>query len=111
MDSRLFKEKRMSDKCMMSTVGRVEKYDRRKGFGWITPYYKHEVGAFVSHRNIIQEIEGTKNLFPDQAVSLDLFQNDRGFEAKNVVQITNEVYEDMLGELEDEKFNKEGSNE
>jgi cold shock CspA family protein len=111
MDSGLFKEKRMSEQLIMSTVGRVERYDRQKGFGWITPYYKYKVGAFVSHRNIIQEIEGTKNLFPEQLVSLDLYKNDRGYEAKKVVQLSEEDYENILQDLEDEKFNKEGYNE
>lgn len=98
----------MSDKCVMSTVGRVESYDRKKGFGWIKPYYEHNVGAFVSHRSIIQEMQGTKKLFPNQGVSLDLYQNDQGFEAKKVIAISEEEYENILGILEDNKFNKEG---
>jgi len=96
----------VSTDFIRETVGVVERYDRGKGFGWIKPVCDKWNDAFVSYRNIEPEIEGLKRLFNAQLVRFDLHTNDKGFEARNVRVITQEVFDDFNQGTEDNKFNK-----
>jgi cold shock CspA family protein len=76
-------------------LGIVQKYDRVKGSGWID-IPELSVSAFISHREIIQEHEGTKIMYKGDKVKLQLYRNPRGFEARQVIIINEDEFTDGL---------------
>lgn len=89
-----------------TTTGRVLKYDKEKGFGFIKISDDQWNDAFVSHRDIQPEIQGIKKLDADQFVEFDLHKNNKGFVAKNVQLLTEEQYTRRQSTAEDARYNR-----
>lgn len=89
-----------------TTVGRVIKYNKESGFGFIKVADDKWNDAFVSHRDIEPEVSGTKKLDEGQHVAFDLHKNSKGFVARNVKLLTEEQYKNVVQAADDNRFNK-----
>jgi cold shock CspA family protein len=89
-----------------TTVGRVLKYNKESGFGFIKIADDKWNDAFVSHRDIEPEVSGVKKLDEGQLVSFDLHKNSKGFAAKNVKILTEQQFNNIVESESDDRFNK-----
>jgi cold shock CspA family protein len=89
-----------------TTVGRVIKYNKESGFGFIKVADDIWNDAFVSHRDIEPEVSGIKKLDEGQHVAFDLHKNSKGFVARNVKLLTEEQYKNVVQAADDNRFNK-----
>jgi len=79
------------------TCGKVAKYKKTDGYGWIVIGDERWSDAFVSHRHIEPDVEGLKFLEVGQYVKFDLHENDKGYVALNVYPISEQEYKTILG--------------
>ena len=63
--------------------GKVKWFNAEKGYGFITSEEGKDV--FVHYSQIVQD--GYKSLNEGEVVEFELYQSDRGLQAKNVVKV------------------------
>ena len=66
--------------------GRVTKYFHDKGFGFINRVVGDGEDIFVHYTQILEE--GYRSLEEGQEVQFDLYETERGLQAKNVIKLT-----------------------
>jgi CspA family cold shock protein len=88
------------------TTGTVLRYNRNDGYGWVRLSDDKWNDAFVSHRDIEPDADGSKKLFEGDKLEFDLHKNEKGFIAKKVVRLTDEQYNNRVLNAEDSRFNR-----
>lgn len=68
---------------MSKSVAKVKWFDSAKGYGFLLPESGKEI--FVHHTQIV--MDGYRTLLPDQAVEFELYETEKGLQAKNVTPI------------------------
>ncbi|MCK5832215.1 cold-shock protein [bacterium] len=66
-------------------LGTVKRFDKKKGFGFISADEGFDGDIFVHYSDIVGE--GYKMLVPGQRVEFDITESDRGHKAVNVTRI------------------------
>ena len=66
--------------------GKVKWFNAEKGFGFINRISGDGEDIFVHYTQILEE--GYRSLEEGQEVKFDLYETERGLQAKNVIKIT-----------------------
>lgn len=66
--------------------GKVKWFNAEKGFGFINRIEGDGEDIFVHYTQILEE--GYRSLEEGQEVKFDLYETDRGLQARNVIKIT-----------------------
>lgn len=66
--------------------GKVKWFNAEKGFGFINLINGEGEDIFVHYTQILEE--GYRSLEEGQEVKFDLYETERGLQAKNVIKIT-----------------------
>ena len=76
-----------------TTVGKVVKFKKDKGYGWIVLDDERWKDAFVSYRDIEPDEEGKRCLNEKELVKFNLHENEKGYIAKEVTRLTSNEFE------------------
>ena len=82
----------MDSEFIRETVGKVAKYKKGDGYGFITIGDQSWDDAFFSHRDLEPEKTNLKSIAIGDFVKFNLHKGPKGFVAKEVYQITEDIY-------------------